>query len=74
MCLQACIFVLPSEYNDGGRSPQGRKKSWSSFPGSSGKRNPHYEYDGCEPQPSHLQEDYVKVVMRDVQMDPKARE
>ncbi|KAM9041185.1 nuclear RNA export factor 2-like [Megaptera novaeangliae] len=59
------------EYSDGGRPPQGRKKGCSSFPGNSGKRSPHYEHGGGEPQPSHLQEDDGNVVKRDVQEDPK---
>ncbi|KAM9041181.1 nuclear RNA export factor 2-like [Megaptera novaeangliae] len=59
------------EYSDGGRPPQGRKKGCSSFPGNSGKRSPHYEHGGGEPQPSHLQEDDGNVVKRDVQEDPE---
>ncbi|XP_060148458.1 nuclear RNA export factor 2-like isoform X4 [Globicephala melas] len=61
------------EYSDGGRPPQGRKKGWSSFPGNSGERSPRYERDGCEPQPSNLQEDDGNVVKRDVQEDPEVR-
>ncbi|KAM9041184.1 nuclear RNA export factor 2-like [Megaptera novaeangliae] len=59
------------EYSDGGRPPQGRNKDCSSFPGNSGKRSPHYEHGGGEPQPSHLQEDDGNVVKRDVQEDPE---
>ncbi|KAM9042426.1 nuclear RNA export factor 2-like [Megaptera novaeangliae] len=62
---------LPLKYSDGGRPPQGRKKGCSSFPGNSGKRSPHYEHGGGEPQPSHLQEDDGNVVKRDVQEDPE---
>uniref|UniRef100_A0A8C0DXF0 NTF2 domain-containing protein n=1 Tax=Balaenoptera musculus TaxID=9771 RepID=A0A8C0DXF0_BALMU len=62
-----------SEYSDGGRPPQGRQKGCSSFPGNSGKRSPHYEHGGGEPQPSHLQEDDGNVVKRDVQEDPEVR-
>ncbi|XP_035581531.1 nuclear RNA export factor 2-like isoform X2 [Zalophus californianus] len=79
---QQQTYVLPSEkfgtyrneeYNDGGNSPQGRKKVWSSFQGNFGKRSPQYEDGGYEPQPSHLQEDDGNVLMRDVQEDPQVR-
>ncbi|XP_039080193.1 nuclear RNA export factor 2-like isoform X1 [Hyaena hyaena] len=53
--------------NDGGSSHQGRKRVWSSFLGNFGKRSPHYERDGYEPQLSHLQEDDGNVMMRDIQ-------
>ncbi|CAD7682443.1 unnamed protein product [Nyctereutes procyonoides] len=75
-------YVLPyekykkyrsEEYNDGGSSPQGRKKVWSSFQGNFDKRNSHYERGGYEPQPSHLQEDNENVSMGDVQEDPQVR-
>nr|XP_030707977.1 nuclear RNA export factor 2-like isoform X1 [Globicephala melas] len=76
-CWKSCLVGRASwnwqEYSDGGRPPQGRKKGWSSFPGNSGERCPHYEHDGCEPQPSHLQEDDGNVVKRDVQEDPEVR-
>ncbi|XP_024611556.1 nuclear RNA export factor 2-like [Neophocaena asiaeorientalis asiaeorientalis] len=62
-----------TEYSDGGRPAQGRKKGWSSFPGNSGERSPHYEHDRCEPQPSQLKEDDGKVVKKDVQEDPEVR-
>ncbi|XP_058392399.1 nuclear RNA export factor 2-like [Diceros bicornis minor] len=61
------------EYNDGGSSPQGRNKNWSSFRGNFGKRNPRYEHGGYEPWPSHRREDDGNVVMRDVQEDPQVR-
>ncbi|KAF0875948.1 NXF2 factor, partial [Crocuta crocuta] len=49
---------------------QGRKRVWSSFRGNFGKRSPHYERDGYEPQLSHLQEDDGNVMMRDIQDIP----
>ena len=74
-CVFKLVFLfLFSEYSDGGRPPQGRKKGCSSFPGNSGKRSPHYELGGGEPQPSHLQEDDGNVVKRDVQEDPEVRQ
>ena len=63
-------YVLPcekdkkyrsEEYNDGGSSPQGRKKVWHSFQGNFDKRNSHYECGGFEPQLSPLQEDIMKM-------------
>ncbi|XP_025287540.1 nuclear RNA export factor 2-like isoform X24 [Canis lupus familiaris] len=59
--------------NDDGSSSQGRKKVWSSFRGNFGKRDPHYEHGGYEPQPSHLQEDDETVSMGNVQEDPQVR-
>uniref|UniRef100_A0A8C0K316 Nuclear RNA export factor 2-like n=1 Tax=Canis lupus dingo TaxID=286419 RepID=A0A8C0K316_CANLU len=56
-----------------GSSSQGRKKVWSSFRGNFGKRDPHYEHGGYEPQPSHLQEDDETVSMGNVQEDPQVR-
>uniref|UniRef100_A0A8I3PBF7 Nuclear RNA export factor 2 n=1 Tax=Canis lupus familiaris TaxID=9615 RepID=A0A8I3PBF7_CANLF len=61
------------ENNDDGSSSQGRKKVWSSFRGNFGKRDPHYEHGGYEPQPSHLQEDDENVSMGNVQEDPQVR-
>uniref|UniRef100_A0A8I3P6V9 Nuclear RNA export factor 2 n=1 Tax=Canis lupus familiaris TaxID=9615 RepID=A0A8I3P6V9_CANLF len=75
-------YVLPyekykkyrsEENNDDGSSSQGRKKVWSSFRGNFGKRDPHYEHGGYEPQPSHLQEDDENVSMGNVQEDPQVR-
>ncbi|XP_038306400.1 nuclear RNA export factor 2-like isoform X6 [Canis lupus familiaris] len=58
--------------NDDGSSSQGRKKVWSSFRGNFGKRDPHYEHGGYEPQPSHLEDDET-VSMGNVQEDPQVR-
>ncbi|KAK2506559.1 hypothetical protein MC885_005802 [Smutsia gigantea] len=54
------------ERNDGGSSPQGRKKDRSSFPGNFGRRDAHYELGRYEPQPSHCQKDEENM-MRAVQ-------
>ncbi|XP_032255389.1 nuclear RNA export factor 2-like [Phoca vitulina] len=65
--------MQPLKYNDGGSSPQGRKKFWRSFRGNFSKRNRRYERGGYEPQPSHFQEDDGNVLMGDVQEDPQVR-
>ncbi|XP_058569597.1 nuclear RNA export factor 2-like isoform X2 [Neofelis nebulosa] len=59
--------------NGGGSSHQGRKKVWSSFRGNFGKRNPHDEQDGYEPQLPQCQEDDGTVMMRDIQEYPQVR-
>ncbi|XP_042830173.1 nuclear RNA export factor 2 isoform X3 [Panthera tigris] len=61
------------KHNGGGSSHEGRKKVWSSFRGNFGKRNPHDEQDGCEPQLSQCQEDDGTVMMRDIQEYPQVR-
>ncbi|GAB5584771.1 nuclear RNA export factor 2 isoform X1 [Prionailurus iriomotensis] len=59
--------------NGDGSSHQGRKKVWSSFRGNFGKRNPHDERDGYDPQLSQHQEDDETVMMRDIQEYPQVR-
>ncbi|GAB5584767.1 nuclear RNA export factor 2-like [Prionailurus iriomotensis] len=60
--------------NDGGNSPQGRQRVWSSLRGNFGKSNPQYEHGGYEPQLSHHQEDDGNVMMRNVQEYPQVRQ
>ncbi|VFV46028.1 Hypothetical predicted protein [Lynx pardinus] len=71
--LQTCISVPVLESNDGGNSPQGRQRVWSSLRGNFGKSNPQYEHGGYEPQLSHHQEDDGNVMMRNVQEYPQVR-
>uniref|UniRef100_A0ABI7YKE5 TAP-C domain-containing protein n=1 Tax=Felis catus TaxID=9685 RepID=A0ABI7YKE5_FELCA len=71
--LQTCISVPLLESNDGGNSPQGRQRVWSSLRGNFGKSNPQYEHGGYEPQLSHHQEDDGNVMMRNAQEYPQVR-
>ncbi|XP_072812074.1 LOW QUALITY PROTEIN: nuclear RNA export factor 2-like [Vicugna pacos] len=61
------------KYSYGSSSCQGRNEGWGSFRGNFGRRSPRYERGGCEPQPSHLQEEDGNMVMGDVQEDPQVR-
>ncbi|XP_030161491.1 nuclear RNA export factor 2-like isoform X1 [Lynx canadensis] len=71
--LKKCETYRNEESNDGGNSPQGRQRVWSSLRGNFGKSNPQYEHGGYEPQLSHHQEDDGNVMMRNVQEYPQVR-
>ncbi|XP_025789582.1 nuclear RNA export factor 3-like [Puma concolor] len=72
--LKKCETYRNEESNDGGNSPQGRQRVWSSLRGGNfGKSNPQYEHGGYEPQLSHHQEDDGNVMMRNVQEYPQVR-
>ncbi|KAG8511202.1 LOW QUALITY PROTEIN: Nuclear RNA export factor 2, partial [Galemys pyrenaicus] len=75
---RAQALSLPSKMNqkgsqnDGGSSPQGRKKDYSSF-GDRGDKSDTSEYSEYGAQSSHFQEENGHEEMRDGQADPEAR-